>query len=148
MYETLKMFETKYALLKKKGLKVNGLTMVDPKKKKHVINVSKPFIFDNRALPKKYEGLEVKSQIQGELPEEFKIDRNNPEWSKVEYIWAPERFEKFVDRCAEEIRAKLNNPSMSRQDMLDALCFGNFEEHKIKSEQLIKEGKLPAYRQN
>jgi len=148
MYETLKMFETKYALLKKKGLKVNGLTMVDPKKKKHVINVSKPFIFDNRALPKKYEGLEIKSQIQGELPEEFKIDRNNPEWSKQEYIWAPERFEKFVDRCAEEIRTKLNNPSMSREEMLDALCFGNFEEHRQKSEQLIKEGKLPAYRQN
>ena len=32
--------------------------------------------------------------------------------------------------------------------MLDALCFGNYEEHKIKSMQLIKEGKLPAYTEN
>jgi hypothetical protein len=147
MYETLKMFETKFGSLKKKGLRINGLSMTDPKKKTHVINVTKPFIFDNRIMPKRFEGLQVKSQIQGELPIEFQIDRNDPEWSKNFYIWAPERFEKFVDRCSKEISDKLDNPKMTRNEMLDALCFGNFEEHKIKSDQMIKDGKLPAYKE-
>jgi hypothetical protein len=69
-----------------------------------VICISKPFIFDNRNLPKRYETLEIKSKIQGELPLEFKINRENPEWHKIEFIWAPERFEHFVDRCSGEIR--------------------------------------------
>ena len=37
---------------------------------------------------------------------------------------------------------------MTKKELLDALCFGNFEEHKLKSNQLIKEGKLPAYSEN
>jgi len=33
---------------------------------------------------------------------------------------------------------------MSRSEMLDALAFGSFEEHKQKTINLIKEGKIPA----
>ena len=146
MYDSLKRFEIKFAHLKKFGLRVNGLAMTDPKKKTHVIQVSRPLIFDNRLLPKRFEGLDVKSKIQGDLPQEFTINREQADWHKREYIWAPERFVKFVERCPEEIKGKLQNPTMNKKDMLAALCFGNFEEHKQKTEKLIKEGKIPAYK--
>jgi hypothetical protein len=145
MFEILKHFETKYGSLKKKGLRIEGLSMIDPKRKKHVIMVSKPFIFDNRQLPKVYEGLEIKSKIEGILPKEFAIKKDAV---KKEYVWAPNKFEKYVDRCAEEIRVQFGNPAMTRQEMLDALAFGNFEEHKKKSVQMMKEGKIPAFKMN
>ncbi len=145
MFEILKHFETKYGTLKKKGLRIEGLSMIDPKRKKHVIMVSKPFMFDNRQLPKVYEGLEIKAKIEGILPKEFAFKKDA---IKKEYVWAPSKFEKYVDRCAEEIRLQFGNPDMTRQDMLDALAFGNFEEHKRKSLQLMKEGKIPAFKMN
>ena len=148
LYETLERFEKKFASLKKKGLRVNGLKMIDPKRKKHVIDVSRPLVFDNRQLPKSFDGLEIKAIISGDLPMEFAIDRTKPDWQKKEYIWAPERFEHYVDRCSDEIKKKLGDPKMSREDVLSALCFGNFEAHKEKTQQLIKEGKLPSYRKN
>jgi hypothetical protein len=148
MFEVLKDFESKYAPLKKKGLKITGLSLVDPVRKKHAIMVSKPFLFDNRKLPKVYLGLAVKSRIEGDLPHEFQIDRSSPDWSKTNYIWAPERFEAYVERCQDEIKAYFQNPEMSKQEILDALCFGNFNEHKEKSIKMIKEGKLPVYKNN
>jgi len=148
MKDTIKNFEQKFAHLKKNGLKVDGLYILDPKKKNPVIQISRPLIFDNRELPKRFDGFNIKSKIQGEMPKEFTVNRSRPDWHKFEYIWAPERFEKFVDRCGKEIKTKLNNPTMSRKEMLDALCFGDFQEHKNKSMQLIKEGKLPAYQKN
>ncbi len=147
MFEILKSFETKYGYLKKKGLTIEGLAMVDIKKKKHVIKISRPLIFDNRLIPKRFEGLDVKTNIKlgTEMPIEFSVDRTQPDWHKTQYIWAPERFMKYVERCEKEIKVGLDSPLMTKVEMLDALCFGNFEEHKQKSLQLIKEGKLPAY---
>ena len=145
MFEILKKFETKFNGLKKKGLRIEGLSMIDPKRKKHVIMITKPFLFDNRQLPKSYEGLEIKSKIEGILPEEFKFDK---EALKKEYVWAPNKFEKYVDRCSDEIRKQFGNPAMSRKEMLDALAFGSFEDHKQKTLNLIKEGKIPAINLN
>ncbi|HNP49163.1 MAG TPA: hypothetical protein PKK99_10960 [Bacteroidia bacterium] len=148
LYDTLERFEKKFGYLKKKGLRINGLKMVDPKRKKHVIDVSRPLVFDNRLLPKTFEGLDVKAIIHGDLPMEFNIDRTKPDWQKMHYIWAPERFEHFVDRCSLEIKKQLGNPAMSRDEMLSALCFGDYEAHKLKTQQMITEGKLPAYGKN
>lgn len=148
LYETLDRFEKKFGYLKKKGLRINGLKMVDPKRKKHVIDVSRPLVFDNRLLPKVFEGLEIKAVIHGDLPVEFKVDRSKPDWQKKEYIWAPERFEHFVDRCCNDIKKQLGNMGMSREDILSALCFGDFEAHKQKIEAMVNEGKLPAYGKN
>ena len=145
MFEILKSFESKFGSLKKKGLRIEGLTMIDPKRKKHVINISKPFLFDNRQLPKTYEGLDIKSKIEGGLPEEFKIEKES---LVKEYLWAPNNFEKFVDRCSEDIKKQFGNPNMSRSEMLDALAFGNFEEHVKKSTALMLEGKIPAFKLN
>ncbi len=141
MFEILKSFESKFGSLKKKGLRIEGLSMIDPKRKKHVIMISKPFLFDNRQLPKSYEGLEIKSKIEGGLPEEFKIEK---EAIKKDYLWAPNKFEKFVDRCSDDIKKQFGNPNMSRAEMLDALAFGSFEDHKKKTLTLIQEGKIPA----
>jgi hypothetical protein len=148
LYDTLERFEKKFGHLKKKGLRINGLKMIDPKRKKHVIDVSRPLIFDNRLLPKSFEGLDVKAIIHGDLPNEFKIDRTVPDWQKKQYIWAPERFEIFVDRCAVEIKKQLGNTNMSRDEMLSALCFGDFTAHKEKTDTLIAEGKLPSFTVN
>lgn len=145
MFEILKSFESKFGSLKKKGLRIEGLTMIDPKRKKHVINISKPFLFDNRLLPKTYEGLDIKSKIEGGLPEEFKIEK---EALVKEYLWAPSKFEKYVDRCSEDIKKQFGNPAMSRKEMLDALAFGNFEDHIKKSTALMLEGKIPAFELN
>ena len=145
MFEILKHFETKYGTLKKKGLRIECLSMIDPKRKKHVIMISKPFIFDNRQLPKTYEGLDIKAKIEGGLPKEFLVKKDAV---KKEYVWAPIKFEKYVDRCTEEIRKQFGNPLMSRQEMLDALAFGNFEEHKRKSIQMMKDGKIPPFKLN
>jgi hypothetical protein len=148
LYDTLNRFEKKFAHLKKKGLRINGLKMIDPKRKKHVIDVSRPLVFDTRELPKSFEGLDVKAIIHGDLPSEFSIDRTQPDWTKKEYIWAPERFEMFVDRCCDDIRKKLGDPKMTRDDMLSALAFGDFKAHQEKTTALIKEGKLPSYIRN
>lgn len=148
LYDTLERFEKKFGYLKKKGLRINGLKMIDPKRKKHVIDVSRPLIFDNRLLPKSFEGLDVKAIIHGELPVEFNIDRTKPDWQKKQYIWAPERFEHFVDRCSTEIKKQLGNLNMTRDEMLSALCFGDYTAHKEKTNQLVKEGKLPEYSSN
>ncbi len=145
MFEILKSFESKFGSLKKKGLRIEGLSMIDPKRKKHVIMISKPFLFDNRQLPKTYEGLDIKSKIEGGLPEEFKVEK---EALKKEYLWAPNKFEKYVDRCADEIKKQFGNPNMSRSEMLDALAFGNFQEHIKKSTLLMQEGKIPAFKLN
>lgn len=145
MFEILKSFESKFGSLKKKGLRIEGLSMIDPKRKKHVIMISKPFLFDNRQLPKTYEGLDIKSKIEGGLPEEFKVEK---EALTKEYLWAPNKFEKYVDRCADEIKKQFGNPNMSRSEMLDALAFGNFQEHIKKSTLLMQEGKIPAFKLN
>ena len=150
MFEILKNFETKYGHLTKKGLTIEGLSIVDVQKKKHVIKISRPLVFDNRLLPKRFEGLDVKTNIKlsTEMPVEFLVDRSQPDWHKKEYIWAPERFEKYVNRCEDEIKEQLDCPESSKLEILDALCFGDFEQHKEKSSRLIKEGKLPAYCEN
>lgn len=148
LYDTLDRFEKKFGHLKKKGLRINGLKMIDPKRKKHVIDISRPLVFDMRLLPKSFEGLDVKGIIHGNLPQEFEVDRTKPDWQKLQYIWAPERFENFVDRCSDDIKKQLGNKEMSRADILSALCFGDYEEHKKKVQTLIAEGKIKPYTKN
>src|ERR1039457_2203871 len=132
MYETLKRFEKKYAPLKKLGLRITGLGFADARKKVHVIEVTRPFMFDSRLIPKSFEGMDVRSKISGILPDEFIINREREDWKEYEYVWAPERFEKYVDRCSKEIKEELKNLEM----------------HKTKTLKLIEEGKLPAYSQS
>ena len=108
MLQILTRFKEKYKPLLKKGLIIEGMVVVDHARRKNAISVSKPFIFDNRNIPTSFDGIQVKKRIVGEMPIEFQIDRTQPDWHKKEYIWAPERFELFVDRALGEIKDKLN----------------------------------------
>ena len=148
MYRTLENFKERFKHLEKKGLRIIGIKLIDPIKKTHVIEISRPIIFDSRAIPDRYEGLKIKRRIHGSLPEEFQIDRDAVDWHKKEYVWAPERFEKYVSRESDKIRKTLGDPEMSKEDMLDAICFGNFQAHKEKVFKLVAEGKLPAFNQS
>lgn len=132
MYDTLKRFEERYGYLKKMGVSFEGLQMIDPIKRKQVIVLTRPFLFDCRLLPKKYEGIEIKVRIKGTLPEEFK--RNNPK----DYIFAPEKFEAYVSKNIESIRAYFEKPEMTKEEILDALAFGNFEEHKRNAQRIMR----------
>jgi hypothetical protein len=105
-----------------------------------VISVGTPFIFDRRLIPDRYLGVRLLSGPSA-LPPEFQIRD-----SDSEYVWAAERYEAFVDRAAEEIRAALRNPNMAREEMLDALVGGDFEEFKCRYEQAVAEGRVPPYR--
>lgn len=137
-------FKSQYGHLEKSGLAITGLVELDNEHNLKVIDISHPFIFDHRRLPKKFEGVDIRSSVHGELPQEFQIDHSN----KGEYLWAPERFEKFVDRSLEELRIAFNKTELTREEALDALCFGDFEAHKLKINRLIKEGSLPPYVDN
>ena len=148
MYRTLANFKERYKHLEKKGLRILGLKLVDPAKKSHVLEISRPLIFDSRVIPDRYEGLRIKRRIHGALPPEFQIDREAVDWHKKEYVWAPERFEKYVARCADEIRTQLGNEELTDDELLDALCFGNFKAHKEKVEAMIAAGDIPAYQES
>lgn len=107
-----------------------------------VIGVVHPFVYDSRKIPSKFLGFYVKKVVSGELPEEFKITDN-----QNEYIWAPERYEKFVKRCSETIKKKFGRPDMSEKEMLDALIGHDFYSHKAFVEKSVREGKLPKYKE-
>ncbi|MEZ4722153.1 MAG: hypothetical protein R2813_09790 [Flavobacteriales bacterium] len=141
----LSRFKSRYGHLKKVGLEIVGMASMDYSRNTSVIAISHPLVFDNRLIPSNFEGTAVRSSIHGELPKEFQIDQSTPNWYEKEYIWAPERFEKFVDRSIDELRKAFDNPEMSREEILDALCFGDFEGHKTDVEKWINEGKIPAY---
>jgi hypothetical protein len=143
--EIIEKFEEKFGHLSKKGLRINGLAETNAEKRTKVISVAKPLVFDSRLIPKKFEGLSVKRTIYGDLPNEFGVDKQNKEWFKKNYIWAPERFEKYVDNNADEIKKQLGYNDMNRDEMLDALCFGDFEAHREKCDKMIKEGRIPTY---
>lgn len=83
------------------------------------IATSAPLIFDRRGLPSYYLGVHVKWNIASPLPTEFQNG----------YAWAPEHYERFVNRCAQEIRETLAKPDMTREEMLHALIGHPFEEH-------------------
>lgn len=144
----LSRFKIKYGYLKKVGLEIVGLVEIDFDKNIQAIAIGHPFVFDNRLIPLKFEGTEIRSSIRGELPMEFQIDKSKSNWHEKEYLWAPERFEKFVDRSLHELRIAFDNHEMSRGEILNALCFGDFEGHKTRIEKLISEGKIPPYTDN
>jgi hypothetical protein len=129
-------FKRQYGHLSKYGLKINGIAnLIDDH---NVISVSTPFIFDRTKLPDKFMNLNIRDGIvEGELPKEFKnLDREK------EYIWAYQRFEQYVDNNQELIRKTLKNPNMTRNHMLDALCFGDFQKHVERCITMENEGKI------
>lgn len=131
MYDVLRRFEERYGYLKKMGVSFEGIQMIDPIKRKHAIVLTRPFLFDCRLLPKRYEGIEIKVRIKGSLPKEFTTTNG--------YIFAPENFEKYVSKNIDSIRSHFEKPEMTKQEILDVLAFGNFEEHKRNAQRIMRE---------
>lgn len=145
MDNIISRFKVKYHNLFEFGLNVYpDLLVIEGDK---FIAGDHPFIFDRRWLPKSFEDCYLRFGVNTkDLPPEFQLNYDDPLWYKHQYLWAPERFELFVDRCAKEIRTKLqNSEEMSRNEMLDALCFGDFEAHKARTEIAREKGELPDW---
>ena len=53
-----------------------------------------------------------------------------------------------MDNHTDLIRETLENPKMTREEMLDALCFGDFNKHKELCLSWEKEGKIPEYKKD
>lgn len=113
---------------------------LDPVPGNDVITVMRPFIFDSRKTPVTYKGFKVSNQLRSpsepqhenifghdHVPMEFVID--DDEVIYVEDAEAPLRYTTFVDRCEDDIRKALGDPSMTRMDILDALAWGDFKRH-------------------
>lgn len=117
------------------GLRIDG---VGDRFGEIVIGVEYPFIFDRRQTPEFYQGIRVHGGIPiTALPGEFLTPG---------YVWAYQRYEKFVDRCEDEIRRKLANPTMTKEEMLDALCFGgDFRKWVDICKKWEAEGVIPKY---
>jgi hypothetical protein len=137
--QIIKQFENSYKHLIKKGMRIGGVNELQPGYE--VISVSVPFIFDNRELPEKFHGYMIRPSIkQDELPIEFKEVNNDKE-----YLWAYQRFERYVENNEAEIRKKLNMPETTKSELLDALCFGDFGKHKEDCIVWEQQGKIPKY---
>lgn len=104
------------------------------------IGVTHPFIFDRRFLPERYLGVDVRAGVTPPFPPEFE-GQTYPSG----YVWSPPNFERFVDRCAAEIRVRLGDPNMTRETMLHALIGRPFEEHLSNCRRWVKEGVIPAF---
>jgi hypothetical protein len=105
-----------------------------------VIDVTHPFIFDRRSLPGYHLGVRLHRGSQPPLPPEF-ANQHYPDG----YAWSPPNFERFVDRCADEIRQKLGKPQMSRAEMLHALVGTPFEEFVSHCREWVKKGSIPPF---
>lgn len=88
--------------------------------KEIVVSITRPFIFDGRQLPRYYMGLRIDTEIPiNEIP---KALRKKEGWSDTRLY---KKYEKYVDRDIDKIRLEMDNPNMTREEVLDALCPGN-----------------------
>jgi hypothetical protein len=82
------------------------------------ITISHQFVFDNRLVPKEFNGIKVQNQIVGSFPLEF------PEPNEeilIEEYYATERYVLFIDRSLPLIRKTLMNEKMTKEEALIAL---------------------------
>ena len=116
--DILNKFKSSYGHLIKKGLSIDGI--VDMGEGNLVISISHPLIFDSRLLPNQFMGLFIRGHIdEDSLPDYFSNDNR----------WNPDHFERFVTENEKLIREKLSLNDSSREDLLDAICFGDFKQH-------------------
>lgn len=115
-----------------------GLTNSDPLPREGTLHTMVPIIFDYRDTPSSYRGMIVEYGIsyggiddreEDVVPEEFRDSYHlSLHWDEE---FAPEKYERLVDRCPELIHERLRcKTRMSRADMLNALAFGDFDRHK------------------
>jgi hypothetical protein len=106
-----------------------------------VIPVLRSFVYDRRddPVPASYLGLVVRQSYDSDdLPEEFRLGPD-----RMGYVWAPFRYERYVDRCTIEIATLLGQPKMHRSEILDAICpTGDFKKWIRQYEEWVTQGKI------
>ena len=135
----LSEFKKQYGYLSKYGLQIIGIGNLGDEH--NIISISTPFIFDHTKIPEKFMGLDIRDGTpEDEMPLEFQNINK-----ETEYIWAYQRFEDYVDNHTDLIRGALDNPTMTRQEMLDALFFGDFNKHKAICIKWENDGTIPKW---
>lgn len=100
------------------------------------ISVMIPFVFDYRILPKTFNGIEVRCAVKCDtIPYCFSY-LEEEEGVPYDVYYAPDKFLDYVDNNIDEIRLKLKRPDISKEEALDAICFGNFDKHVEKCEEI------------
>ncbi|MFK7900797.1 MAG: hypothetical protein AB8B61_08565 [Cyclobacteriaceae bacterium] len=121
--QLIKKFSNTYDhLLKQTGVELLGFISILGEEVLYIIH---PLVFDGRQWPNSYHGYTVRCGFSDEeFPEVF--------WdtTKEEYSFSPFRFRKYVANHKAEIVAQLGNEVMQEEEVLDALCFGNYKEFK------------------
>ena len=93
------------------------------------------FFTDHRKIPKYYKGMRVLAIVRDDTePEELKFDDGTQDSYSLEEINLPQRYIDCVINRPDEIRNKLGDQSLTFQEMLDALCWGDFEKYKREYE--------------
>ena len=98
------------------------------------INVWHPFIFDNRLIPKTFEGIEVLNITTGKTPEEFPDIYMMPLWEHNSIA----NYNKFIENNYSAIKRKLGIDD--KDEMLEALT-GNSKELEKENRALEREWK-------
>jgi hypothetical protein len=116
--DILSKFKSSFGHLSKKGLEIEGI--VNLMDDFNVISISHPLIFDNRLIPETFMGLAIRGHIHSDsIPDYFSSDD----------IWFPDNFVRFVDENEALIRENLNLKDSDKNELLDAICFGDFKKH-------------------
>ncbi len=105
---------------------------------KIIITVKHELIFDNRLVPKSFEGIEIENVTIGKFPKEFPDANTSMPWFK---IFSPDNYRRFVSNNIDVFRDKLNNRNLSIEEALDAITegFRNYEKKCIEARRMAIE---------
>jgi len=98
------------------------------------LNIMHPFLFDNRKTPTYFLGVKImnitySSTIPDEL-EEMEIDENGHEDN-----FTPNQYRNYVKNNSDYIREVLKSPNMPINEILDAICEGDFKKYEDEFEE-------------
>ncbi|MBP6871793.1 MAG: hypothetical protein KBC43_07280 [Bacteroidales bacterium] len=89
------------------------------------LSVMHPFIFDNRKIPKVFMGVRVLNVVRADtMPSELEEIVYDPAGFEMNYT--PGQYFSYIKENMDLIRDTLKEHDMSLEDMLDAICFGDF----------------------
>jgi hypothetical protein len=110
-------------------------TVIDPSL--YYLSLGVPLIFDQRLIPLTYQGFRVDVVIYGDTESEW--DFGERETISYKESADPQKYIDFVKRCEKEIKEKLKSPNMSFDEMLDAICCGDYKKYKAHYDRAINE---------
>jgi len=159
--EIISGFKTDYPQLMKKGARISGIfgevgntdfggglhgrlscafqddDLVNPLQCE--MNLWVGFFTDHRKIPKFYKGIKVNTVVDETTePLEFKFDDGTRDFISLEEVNLPQRYIDYVLDHPGFIREKLGDAGMTIDDMLDALCWGDFKKYKGEYERKIR----------